>query len=175
MPPVESQHLPRRKQLQIPLEVTVLMEDITKAQFWLLCSPHTPQMTWFLLRDSLPVTRQSRQRHTGQAGPSPYLKYTTWPFQSLAGEKKDLQLLSPTFCLANPIFTYNFNSQGENRQHPCLRRILSRRAPEMWYFNSCPQPLPWEHIMWSLAMGKPLWVSRFESVPGVRVPPFLTI
>lgn len=38
-------YLPSRKQLPIPLEITVSMVDIRKAYFWILWSPHTQQMT----------------------------------------------------------------------------------------------------------------------------------
>lgn len=55
-------------------------------------------------------------------------------------------------------------------QRPCFRKVLSHSAPELWYFNSLAQTLPWEHIiMPSLVMGKVHWVSRFDSVPAWRV------
>lgn len=63
----------------------------------------------------------------------------------------------------------------ETWQGPRFRKLLSHTAPELWYFNSLSQPLPRGHIiMWSLVMGKPHWVSRFEPVPEVESFSFLT-
>lgn len=160
-------------------EITVLIEDITKPGSGCLATSYpTNGLVSAHLRLSASHS-MSQPAHL-----------TSWPITTFEIYKENAGMsnlglgkeTSPASFLnflpcgsqTGVIFFFLWLSR-ETWQGPRFRKLLSHTAPELWYFNSLSQPLPWEHIiMWSLVMGKPHWVSRFEPVPEVESFSFLT-
>lgn len=159
-----------------------------KTWFWLLWPPHTSQIVQFPLTAAYQPPRQPANQPA---------HLTSWPITTFKIYKENAGMSNPglrreafpaSFLNTLPcksqtlvvllvcLFFVFFESQGKPDRVHVSESSPPSREPELWYFNSLSQPLPWEHIiMWSLVMGKPHWVSRFESVPEVESSSLLMI